>query len=173
MRAAWVVAFALWVGCPLALGAEDLTPRLRELEEQTERTRGADDDSRAASRSASGARADDGWGGIVLAVVGVGLLALAVGPGTRAYRRRREARRDSLFAKYRDDAVVERILSGTVWQGETAEQVFDSLGKPADVDERVLPTKHLQVWKYGRRGGDRFRLRVVLEDDVVVGWKRA
>jgi hypothetical protein len=81
----------------------------------------------------------------------------------------RQARIRRLHAKYGPE-IANRIVNKQVWQGETAEQLLESLGRPVDVDERVLKTKTKHVWKYYQKGANRFGLRIMLEDGVVVGW---
>jgi hypothetical protein len=82
-------------------------------------------------------------------------------------RKKRVAR---LRNKYRDEAIVERIVQRCFWKGQTAEQLVDSLGTPAGVDTKVFNNKSRAVWKYDRRGINRFGLRVTLDDSIVVGW---
>lgn len=84
---------------------------------------------------------------------------------------RRQLRLAYLRGKYGDEAVVRKLMDGWVWQGQTVEQLTDSLGKPAEVDRTVLKTKTKEVWKYGHRGRNRYGVRVTLEDGLVVGWE--
>lgn len=81
-----------------------------------------------------------------------------------------KVRREMLIKKYGDPIIVERIMKRTFWQGQTSEQLLDSLGRPLDVDTRVMKTKTKEVWKYDRQGVNRYGLRITLEDQVVVGW---
>ena len=74
------------------------------------------------------------------------------------------------MAKYADESIVDMIMARQVWQEQTAEQLLDSLGYPADVDQKVLKTKKKEVWKYGHQGSNRYKTRITLENDVVVGW---
>lgn len=91
--------------------------------------------------------------------------------GYVAYRfARRALRRRSLMQKYGDPQLVARIINSEVWQGQTEEQLRDALGRPADVDEQVMKTKTKRVWKYGRSGKNRYRLRITLENGSVIGW---
>lgn len=76
-----------------------------------------------------------------------------------------------LREKYKDESIVDRILNENVWQGQTAEQLRDTLGSPLDTDSDVLKTKVKQVWKYRQFGVNRYGLRVKLENDVVIGWE--
>jgi predicted protein tyrosine phosphatase len=82
-------------------------------------------------------------------------------------RRSRYAR---LLAKYGDVKVVDAIVSGTIWQGMTSEQLREAWGDPVSVEEKVLKTKVKQVFKYQKVSRNRFRDKVMLEDDVVIGW---
>ncbi|ANM32109.1 hypothetical protein ABI59_05915 [Acidobacteria bacterium Mor1] len=82
----------------------------------------------------------------------------------------RKKRRALLMAKYDDEQVVNDIIGQVMWQGETADQLLESLGSPAAKDEKLLKTKSKEIWKYGHEGGNRYRLRVTVEDGVVVGW---
>jgi hypothetical protein len=85
--------------------------------------------------------------------------------------RRENERRSQLLGKYADDKVVDGIMRGSYWQGQTAEQLRDSLGTPSDTDEKVLKTRRREIWKYHHLGGNRFGLRITLEQDQVVGWE--
>lgn len=80
------------------------------------------------------------------------------------------ARRQALMEKYGDKQVVDWIMNHSFWQGQTADQLRDSLGNPVDVDEFVLKTKRKEVWKYRPTGKNRFGLRITVEDSRVVGW---
>lgn len=79
-------------------------------------------------------------------------------------------RREALLAKYGDAELVDRIMRRMFWQGQSQEQLVDSLGRPLDIDERVLKTKTKETWKYNRTGKNRFGLRIILENGIVVGW---
>jgi hypothetical protein len=84
----------------------------------------------------------------------------------------RKKRRAALLAKYGDAEIVENIINRMFWQGQTPEQLVDSIGNPVDVDRKVMKTKSREVWKYNETGKGRFALRITLEDDVVVGWDK-
>jgi hypothetical protein len=75
-----------------------------------------------------------------------------------------------LRGKYHDEELVQQIYQGEFWQGQSEEQLRDALGPPVDVDQKLLKTKTKEVWKYDHRGGNRFGLRVIVENDYVVGW---
>jgi hypothetical protein len=81
-------------------------------------------------------------------------------------------RRARLFAKYGDMQIVEGIMRRTFWQGQTPEQLVDSIGRPVDVDRKVMKNKTKEVWKYQQTGKGRFALRITFENDVVVGWEK-
>lgn len=81
-------------------------------------------------------------------------------------------RREALIKKYGDAEVVARIMKKKFWQGQTHEQLRDSLGRPLDTDEKVLKTKTKEIWKYNRFGKSRYGLRITLENGVVVGWEQ-
>jgi len=115
-----------------------------------------------------------GWVGEQVARVWPALLILGVlvtvtVVGTKVLRR--AGRRAALMAKYQDAALVDRLLQKVLWQGETADQVQESLGAPAAIDDATLKTKSKQTWKYYKTGRGRFALRVTLEDNLVVGWE--
>jgi hypothetical protein len=100
---------------------------------------------------------------IVVGLVVVLVIALVIGMNA--------ARRLSLLARYNDDhKAVDMIMSRRIWEGMTSEQLIESWGRPAEIDERVLKTKVAQVYKYGHTGKNAFRERVKLDDGVVVGW---
>lgn len=92
----------------------------------------------------------------------------------RLYLKRRTflLRKELLFNKYGNEALVDKILGRYFWQGQTSEQLFDSLGKPQGVDQKILKTKKKEVWKYNHQGGNRFGLRITLDNDIVVGWDK-
>jgi outer membrane protein assembly factor BamE (lipoprotein component of BamABCDE complex) len=84
---------------------------------------------------------------------------------------KRSLRRSNLMAKYQDESVVDAIMSGSVALGMTASQVQDSLGTPEDIDEKVYKSKTAKFYKYGHIRSNQYKLRIKLENDVVVGWE--
>lgn len=96
--------------------------------------------------------------GAILVIVGIVWLNIA----------KRAKRLSYLRGKYGDESVVQHIMSKTLWQGETAEQVRDSIGLPSSVDNNLLKTRKREVWKYHPHGRGRYRLRVTLDNDVVI-----
>lgn len=79
-------------------------------------------------------------------------------------------KRVRLMMKYKDDELVESLMGESFWQGQTEDQLRDSLGEPLDIDQRVLKTKVKEVWKYEQTGKNRYSLKITLENGVVVGW---
>lgn len=63
-----------------------------------------------------------------------------------------------------------RIYNHRYWQGQTAEQLVDSLWKPRGVDKKLLKTMKREVWKYDPRGVNRYGLSISLDNDIVSGW---
>ena len=87
------------------------------------------------------------------------------------YRNYRDIRkREDLLERFGDPAIVDDLLAQVIWQGETAEQVLASLGEPVAIEAKARRTKKQEVWKYGHEGGNRYRLRITLDDDTVVRW---
>lgn len=84
----------------------------------------------------------------------------------------KKARRNELMRKYDNAQLVEAIMSRSFWQGQTKDQLVDSLGNPQDIDEKVLKTKTKEIWKYDHLGGNRYGLRITIENDEVVGWDK-
>lgn len=82
------------------------------------------------------------------------------------------ARRASLFEKYHDEGIVDRIMDQSYWQSQTAEMLTDSLGEPVSKEESIMKTKRKEIWKYFPDGTNRFKLRITLEDDIVIGWDK-
>jgi hypothetical protein len=82
----------------------------------------------------------------------------------------RKKRREALMAKYGDANIVDMIMRRMFWVGQTEQQLVDSLGRPNDVDQRVLRSKVKETWKYHETGRNRFGLRITVENGFVVGW---
>lgn len=104
-----------------------------------------------------------GWIVPVLVIAAIIIIVIA---SKAAKRRKRIA---ELRKKYSED-VVQRILAGQVWQGQTEGQLIDTLGSPAEIDRKVLKTMRREIWKYGRKSAQRFRLRITVENGAVAGW---
>ena len=100
----------------------------------------------------------------------IAFLVLAVAAWLFISSYNKKKRREALLKKYGDADVVTRIMKKMFWQGQTHEQLRDSLGRPLDTDEKVLKTKTKEIWKYNRVGKNRYGLRITLENGIVVGW---
>ncbi|WP_288076847.1 DUF2845 domain-containing protein [Pseudomonas sp.] len=98
------------------------------------------------------------------------VIAVVISMLVRSYRKWK--RRKWLMAKYGSSDIVDGIMRRMFWQGQTAEQLFDSIGHPTDVDRKVLKTKSKEIWKYNRTGKGRFGLRITVENGLVVGWDK-
>ncbi|QBQ55050.1 hypothetical protein [Nitrosococcus wardiae] len=111
-----------------------------------------------------------GWVNIV---VGIGVIT-----GIVVWRRvvKRKRRREKLMNKYRDEELVEELMNGSFWKGQTYDQLIDSLGNPEEVEEKIeegiIKTKKKEIWKYDKHGGNRYGLSITLENGVVVGWDK-
>ncbi len=105
----------------------------------------------------------------VIAAIVVGIVALCVLIAA-AKAKARKKRIAFLLEKYGDQQIVDAIMRRMFWQGQSQEQLIDSLGRPADIDQKVLKTKVKEIWKYNHQGGNRFGLRITLENGIVVGW---
>jgi len=79
-------------------------------------------------------------------------------------------RRKRMMTKYNDPVIVDRIMSKSFWIDQTEEQLLDSLGKPADIDSKVMKTKSREVWKYNQRTKTIYGLKITLENGTVAGW---
>lgn len=75
-----------------------------------------------------------------------------------------------LSEKYADQSIVQAILDQKIWEGMTAAHLFDSAGEPEAIDQKYMKAKSREIWKYHHEGGNRFLLRVTLENGLVVGW---
>jgi hypothetical protein len=76
-----------------------------------------------------------------------------------------------LIEKYQSEHIAGMIMARKIWQGMTSEQLVDSWGYPEDLDEKIYKTKTKETWKYGRNGKNRYRQRVYVENNKIVGWQ--
>lgn len=105
-----------------------------------------------------------GW--IMPTVLIAGLIIVAA-----LYKRKKHSDRVRyLMEKYNDQEIVDRIIGGYFWQGQTEAQLIDSIGHPLAKDNKVMKSAIRQVWKYNQRGKNRYGLRVTVENGRVVGW---
>lgn len=80
-------------------------------------------------------------------------------------------RRSALMAKYNNDSLVDELMACVVLKGMPFDMLVDSIGAPVDEDHKVFKTKTRRTLKYGQTGVNRFDLRIIVEDDLVVGWQ--
>ncbi len=69
------------------------------------------------------------------------------------------------------EETAERIVAGEYWQGATADMMWESLGPPDDVKEKVYKSKTRETRCYHQTGANRYELRVHFENGIVVGWE--
>jgi len=105
-----------------------------------------------------------GWGVLIGGVAAV--IALVIWYNATQTNKRRE----KLMTKYQDNDLVEKLMERSFWQGQTSGQLLDSLGTPVDINKKILKTKKKEVWKYNHQSGNRYGLRITLDNDIVVGW---
>lgn len=105
-------------------------------------------------------------------VIPVAIVALVVAFVILVKHAKRQQRLAYLRSKYRDEKLVQQIFAGYFWQGQTEEQLMDSLGDPVAKDHKLLKTIDREVWKYQQTGVNRFRLRITIENGHVVGWDK-
>lgn len=74
--------------------------------------------------------------------------------------------------KYNDQEIVDRVIKGYFWQGQTQEQLIDSMGYPSAKDNKVLKSAVREIWKYHERGKHRYGLKITVENGLVVGWDK-
>ena len=99
------------------------------------------------------------------------IVVILLGLGVAGYLLVQKLRYARYFKKYGDDKAVRAILKHQYYEGQTAAQLIDALGKPKDIDEKSIKSKKRQIYKYNQTGKNRFALRITLENDVVVGWE--
>lgn len=85
-----------------------------------------------------------------------------------AYQKRKRI----LFDKYADNEIVSKILKREIWSGQTQEQLLESLGKPHQIDHKLLKKTKREIWKYYRQGKNRYGLRVTVDNGIVIGWDK-
>ena len=105
-------------------------------------------------------------GAAVILVAIIGVIVLVIWLQTAAKKKRIEY----LTAKYNDATIVDNIYNRRYWQGQTVEQLVDSLGNPHGIDHKLLKTINRQVWKYNPRGVNRYGLRITVDDGIVRSW---
>ncbi len=79
--------------------------------------------------------------------------------------------RNRLLAKYNDKRIVNKIANHQYWQGQTKEQLLDSLGSPDDTDTYVMKSETKETWKYKQGAKSGYALLIFLDNGKVVGWE--
>lgn len=103
-----------------------------------------------------------------LLILGAGGLVLrTVWCAIRNNRRRRPLR-----LKYRSSVIANRILSGQMWPGMTAEMLRDSRGDPTHIRRQIHKTRTTEVWRYVQTGKNRFKNRITIENGIVIGFEQ-
>lgn len=83
----------------------------------------------------------------------------------------RQQRWAYLAGRFGPDA-AQKIWTGQLWVGETAEMLIESLGPPLERDEKLSRSRVLHTYKYRPLPGhNRWGLRIELENGCVVGWE--
>ncbi len=88
----------------------------------------------------------------------------------QARESKREAGRVQMVSEKYSGETASLIVQKMFWQGQTAEQLRDSLGPPEAVEVKLLKTKRREVWKYGGDGANRYRTRITLDNGIVSTW---
>jgi hypothetical protein len=105
----------------------------------------------------------------VIAIVGF-LIVIAWLLKIKSDNKKQKAWIAHLKEKYKSDEIVNAILNSEYWTGQTVEQLVDSLGQPHAKDKQVLKTKTKETWKYYEQRKGQFSLRILIENNKVVGW---
>ena len=112
---------------------------------------------------------------LVLLAIVIGLVKIIVRVAKRTKEdeaRKLRERRQYLMGKYGNEDVVNKIIDGMFWQGQTIDQLLDSIGKPEDIDKKVYKSKTKETWKYGEIRRNQFSLRIFIENGIVIGWEQ-
>ena len=105
-------------------------------------------------------------------IIPVAVFLLVMILGALFQEMKKKKRLEYLRGKYGDEKIVQLIFKGNFWVGQDSQQLVDSIGRPVDIDYKVLKTKKKEIWKYQPNGTNRYRLRITLDNDVVVGWEK-
>ncbi len=103
----------------------------------------------------------------LISAVAIVVMLVVVGTINTWYAKKQK--RDYLRDEYgADPALLARIENKEIWAGMTKIQLYNSQGDPKATDK--LPD-NVEIFKYDAVA-DKFRLRIRLENDVVVSWER-
>lgn len=115
---------------------------------------------------------DDSGATLFGVICAAGVLGL-LGIWTLIYRSieaSREADRLRMVEDKYSGETASRISQKMFWQGQTADQLRDSLGPPHAVDVKLLKTRRREIWKYHNYEAHRYRTRITLDDGIVTTW---
>lgn len=73
--------------------------------------------------------------------------------------------------KIEEPVVKERVDYGYLID-MSAEELKYEFGEPEDIDSKVLKTKKKEVWKYFETRKGQYDLKIILENDIVVGYEQ-
>jgi hypothetical protein len=81
---------------------------------------------------------------------------------------------DYLTKKFGADE-ANKIMDRKIWQGMTKDMLLHSRGEPGDIEETIYKTKTKANYFYDSyttsHKNIKYKLRITLENDIVVGWK--
>jgi len=100
----------------------------------------------------------------------VGIALVIFGASELITSKSEVSRYQDLIARYGDQEIAYGIMNNMYWQGQTAAQLEESLGRPVAIDKSVKRNSTKDVWKYFQTSKRRFALRITLENDKVTGW---
>ena len=100
-----------------------------------------------------------------------GIVLVVLGGGVYLASKHTEEEYEKLLARYNHAEIAHRIMNKEFWQGQTKDQLKDSLGPPVDTTTEILRSKTREIWKYNQKTKNQFGLKITLENNVVVGWK--
>ena len=91
-----------------------------------------------------------------------------------------EKERERLMNKYNDKKLVDKLMNKMIWQGQTEDQLIDSIGRPTHIEQEDLMTKAQKSWKYEQAKSGRIAwcstssptFTVTIENGKVLGWDR-
>lgn len=104
---------------------------------------------------------------VIIIIIAIVAFHLLLAYGNYITEKERKSR---IYQKYGHTNIAEKIIKKITWVGETREQLLESFGQPLDIDENVLKTKKKEIWKYYQKGTNRYGLRVIVENGIVIGW---
>jgi len=71
------------------------------------------------------------------------------------------------------EETAQRLMQGQIWVGQRQEHLYEALGHPLKVQEKVLRSKNHLTCFYRPDASGRCHLKVMLENGEVIGWEAA